>query len=272
MAKKAVVLLIALALVFGVASAAWATAPGPVISNTLGPSTVVAQAAQANWEATGRMGTHNGTVYKEYKLSYNKQQVLLDVDHVSKITVEGPTEYGTKELTPNTDTTLWFNVTNPAGDYKFTIETRDGYIYEATLSWGGPMPLLVITWDLPQPKTVTVNESFVVSTTAAIKSEVVQAGVSEIGRVLYVIEVTKDGSVVTDQDVTGVAEDGQALGYDEAGFFYWGPRTGFTFSTGMYDTDTNNDGTNDCVSTAFTVTFKKPGTYTVTAYAVQLPQ
>ncbi|HHY93370.1 MAG TPA: S-layer homology domain-containing protein [Firmicutes bacterium] len=73
-----------------------------------------------------------------------------------------------------------------------------------------------------------------------------------IDRVLYIVEVT-DG-----QDFQAVALDGQALGHDEAGgFWYWGPSTGFTFNRGT-------------VTTTFNVT-ADPGTYNVKIYAVQLP-
>lgn len=275
MAKRAVILLIALLLVLGVTSVAWAQGLAPsgsaVISN-IGTSTITVQAAPATWVETGRMGTHEGTVYKEFRLvDAAGKDISLAQDNVLSITVKEPGG-ATKTLTPNTDPTLWFNVTKPAGSYEFTITLKDNAVYAATLTWTGPMQLLDITWDLPETFTATVNQSFAVNTTAAISAAVAGAGVTEIGRVLYIIEVTKGGIPVTPADVIAFGppaqQGGQAqqLGYDDTGkFFYWGPRTGFTFSTSMYDQAAN------CVKTTFTVTFKTMGTYVVKAYAVQLP-
>lgn len=43
-----------------------------------------------------------------------------------------------KELTPNTDETLWFSVENPTGKYTFEIKTVDGNLYKPVLDWTQP--------------------------------------------------------------------------------------------------------------------------------------
>jgi len=258
----------ALVLTLAFAGTAMAAPPGTVISNELGGEIEVQEAGSgvltATWVATGRYGTNLGTVYKEFELMYNGQQVPLAQDAVKSITVLEPGAAEPRQLTPDTDDTLWFNVAKKSGEYVFTVVTADDTTYEATLQWT-KMNILKIGWDLPGSKTVNKDEAFQVVSTAELDETLESAGVTEVGRVLYVIEVTKNGTAVGTSDVTVVASDGQELSYDSTGkFFYWGPRTGFTFSTDMY-----KDGK---VTTTFNVTFRNAGTYDVKAYAVQLPR
>jgi len=115
-----------------------------------------------------------------------------------------------------------------------------------------PDKLISLTWDEDSFEkdsdgayVVNVDEtgSFDISVTA--ESDYM------IDKVLFVIEVTGDN------DFTAVAVDGQSLGYDEeGGFWYWGPRNGFTFERGS-------------TTSEFTVT-AEPGTYSVRIYTVQL--
>ena len=87
----------------------------------------------------------------------------------------------------------------------------------------------------------------------------------DIERVLYIVEIKKDGKPATPADVqiSGSTEsEGETypLGYDSAhGFFYWGQPSGFTFPG-----NTPREAT-------FEVTVKNAGTYSVEIYAVQLP-
>lgn len=115
---------------------------------------------------------------------------------------------------------------------------------------------------------VKVDIPFDIITTAELADP---TNFPSVDRVLYIIEVTRDGVVATNVDLQAVAngQDGAGgntvvnvpLGYDAAGgFFFFGDRTnGFTFSSTAQ------------ITTTFTVTIKKPGTYNVKAYAVQLP-
>ena len=92
--------------------------------------------------------------------------------------------------------------------------------------------------------TVNVDEtnSFDISVTASSKYL--------IENVLFIIEV------VGDNNFTAIADDGQELGFDENGFWFWGQKTGFTFAR-------------ETVTTDFKVT-AEPGTYKAKIYAVQL--
>ncbi|MEW5762766.1 MAG: hypothetical protein AB1776_06175 [Bacillota bacterium] len=261
-------LVAALALTLAFAGTALAETPGTVISNELTCAITVEQQLQATWQETGRYGTHDGTVYKEFELrDANNQKISLASSNVNSITVVEPDNVQ-KTLQPDTDNTLWFNVAKSSGDYVFTIVTKDGATYTATLNWT-KMYILEIGWDLPSSATKGVNQDFTITGTAKLNLNL--AGVTEVGRVLYVIEVTRNGQAATSADVTVIgppAQQGgneQPLGYDEDGkFFYWGPRSGFTFSTAMYGQDGK-------VTTPFKVTFKNTGSYNVKAYAVQLP-
>lgn len=89
-----------------------------------------------------------------------------------------------------------------------------------------------------------------------------------IEKVLYIVEIKRNGVPATPDDVTVKGEDLQGpyvgqvqnLGYNaDAKFFYWGPPTGFTFRG------------NETLGAKFHITFKKAGTYQYKIYAVQLP-
>ncbi len=94
-----------------------------------------AEIISATWEPTGAPGINNNKLYTSYKLMAEETQISLDLENVSSITEEKP-DGTTVKLTPDSGTLLWFNVvTKAAGDYKYTIETKAGDIYEATLTW-----------------------------------------------------------------------------------------------------------------------------------------
>lgn len=115
-----------------------------------------------------------------------------------------------------------------------------------------PEELITLTWDADNKfekddngaYTVNVDEtnSFDISVTASSKYL--------IENVLFIIEV------VGDNNFTAIADDGQELGFDENGFWFWGQKTGFTFAR-------------ETVTTDFKVT-AEPGTYKAKIYAVQL--
>lgn len=82
-----------------------------------------------------------------------------------------------------------------------------------------------------------------------------------IDRVLYVVEVTGSQNGFTVQGYDYTLNQWIPLGYDsQGGFYYWGPRQGFSFTDAM--------GT---PTSPFKITFSQPGTYSFKIYAVQLP-
>lgn len=94
--------------------------------------------SEAKLEPTTKIGPHEGKVYEEYELKVGDEVIDLSVGNVRKITVLEPNATEPKELTPNTDSTLWFNVQNETGDYMFTVVDKNGKVYTATLSWTEP--------------------------------------------------------------------------------------------------------------------------------------
>jgi hypothetical protein len=81
---------------------------------------------EATLEATGNIGAHKGKIYKgkiyeEYWLKVDGKIIDLSAGNVKSITVVEPDATEAKELTPNTDSTLWFNVQKLSGDYKYTV-------------------------------------------------------------------------------------------------------------------------------------------------------
>jgi len=116
--------------------------------------------------------------------------------------------------------------------------------------------------------TVTVNENE--EKNAAVKAEFVdnlesfteEGTIKEIGKVLFVMEITDESENFVNEDVlTVIAADEQSLGCecdDANGFWYWGPREGFPFI--------------EEATTEFTYSFKQAGEYSVKIYAVQLTE
>lgn len=86
---------------------------------------------------TGNVGAHASTVNEEFNMTdAANNQVKLDTNDVISITETRP-DGTTIRLTPDSNTTLWFNVQNPAGNYVFDVVSASGAKYEATLNWKG---------------------------------------------------------------------------------------------------------------------------------------
>ncbi|MEG6615170.1 S-layer homology domain-containing protein [Peptococcaceae bacterium 1198_IL3148] len=91
---------------------------------------------EGSWNATGRTGfntvAEKAYVFQEFELLVDGERISLHKDNVKSITSNG------KELTPNTDHTLWFNVLAEAGEREFVVVDNDGVTYKATLDWKAP--------------------------------------------------------------------------------------------------------------------------------------
>lgn len=102
---------------------------------------VIPEPIQGSFKATGNVGIAPdtagdaaGKIYAEYKLVAEGKDISLASDNVEYIKVKvGDGEW--KELTANTDTTLWFNVEAAHGMRSYEIKTKDGKVYTATLNW-----------------------------------------------------------------------------------------------------------------------------------------
>jgi hypothetical protein len=82
-------------------------------------------------------------------------------------------------------------------------------------------------------------------------------GIEQIENVLYVMEIRDNFDEPVDQELFNASAE-QDLGYDEeGGYWYWGLKNGFTLNL-------------EQVSTSFTYSFNKAGTYQVEIFAVQL--
>lgn len=124
-------------------------------------------------------------------------------------------------------------------------------------------PSLTLEWITPPPSAAYVNIPFTVAAKATNTG-------AEIPKVLYIVEIMKNNQPASqaDVDIIGTDQTGTwPLGYDTSvpnrPFFYWGPRNGFTFPAGTTATPAT-------LEAKFTVTFKNPGTYSFTIYAVIL--
>ena len=104
---------------------------------------VVTVGEEATWNATGGVGTHTigetAYIFQEYELKYNGAKVSLHMDEIDSITSNG------KELTPNEDSTLWFNVRIASSERVYVVKTKEnGTIYLAKLDWEGPQNLDIV--------------------------------------------------------------------------------------------------------------------------------
>lgn len=284
MTRKATLFVLAAVLSLALAAPAFAAPPGERISNEL-TSEITATTEEPTITVAALDTTPPVTLTDDFTVSTTRGSVPENTMVRVKVTLTGePTGlaleylevqnstwyplpfdqtnvawYGPEAGFPLADATSQFKVTwKKMGTYTANLEVikvSDNAVLASTSVTVDVRQALTVGWSLPDTVAVTTNQSFQVTTSATKDSELGQAAVE---RVLYVIEVTKDNQVVGSDVVTAVAEGGQALGYDNAGFFYWGPRSGFTF-------------TEASLSTTFTVTIKQDGTYNVKAYAVQLP-
>ncbi len=89
-------------------------------------------------EATDNVGAHDGIVYEEYRLEVNGLPISLAQDKVKSITLQKEGS-SVLTLTPNTDSTLWFNVQRSTGEYTLRVIDNDDVSYEATLDWTAPI-------------------------------------------------------------------------------------------------------------------------------------
>src|SRR5690606_1352195 len=102
---------------------------------------VIPEPIQGSFKATGNVGIAPdtagdaaGKIYAEYKLVAEGKDISLASNNVEYIKVKvGDGEW--KELTANTDTTLWFNVEAVHGVRSYEIKTKDSKVYTATLDW-----------------------------------------------------------------------------------------------------------------------------------------
>ena len=130
--------------------------------------------------------------------------------------------------------------------------------------------MLVMSWDEVTDGTVgdddvlTVsvkeNEEKSAAVTAKLKDSLQceEGEIKEISEVLFIMEIKDNkGNFVGNDVLTATGTDGQSLGYDAEGkFWYWGSRQGFSFK--------------EEATTEFTYSFKQAGKYSVKIYAVQL--
>lgn len=298
------VMAVVLAMTLALAPAVWAAEPGKRISNTLEatlteeakdkPTVTIhddlsEQSIAGLWDVFSVSTTPNG-----YKEEMVRARITIEVESTDDFTLEyldsntntfkplsftdGEAWYGPAGGFPLLDATSIFRVTwHEAGTYTARVSIKGGPGFGEELAStsrtvqvtaGGHA--IRLNWtegdddgDGRIDRTYTVGRAFDVEAQANLDN-----GLTHVDGVLYVVEVTKDGTAATPDDLTITGTGGQALGYQD-GYFYWGPSTGFTFGCVAGPTATNCAG--DGASTTFTVTVQRGGDYSVQAYAVQLP-
>ena len=123
---------------------------GTVESKPVGPvepASEEPEVLEATWNDTGKVGTNTidetAYVFQGFELldSETNAQIALVASNIAKMTVLDPGAEEAKELEvgDDSDPLLWFNVRKAGGDYKYTVETKDGDVYEATLNWTAPV-------------------------------------------------------------------------------------------------------------------------------------
>lgn len=88
-------------------------------------------------KSTGRVKGNDGRIYEEYVLKVDGEVVSLSEDMAERITLDKEGS-APSILIPDSDTTLWFNIQKPSGDYTLTVEYHNGDIYMAILDWTAP--------------------------------------------------------------------------------------------------------------------------------------
>jgi len=102
-----------------------------------------AQAIAGTLKETGKVGGHDGKVYQEYTFEVDGKQISLAKDYVKSITLQKDGADAVN-LTPNTDSTLWFNVQRETGKYTLNVVDKDDRSYEAVIDWVAPFQVAAI--------------------------------------------------------------------------------------------------------------------------------
>lgn len=168
------------------------------------------------------------------------------------------------------------NITIEGGKFKFKEDPTEYLVFGKVAAYEDPYynvvnltdKAMVLSWNQANPGTIDENKLTIqtqkdvkntVIVDAKINDEFSGGQIAKIKNVLFIMKIEdKEGSVVDNEKLEVVAGDGQALGFNkDGGFWYWGPiNEGFTF-------------TGDA-STEFTYTFNADGEYKVEIFAVQL--
>jgi hypothetical protein len=101
--------------------------------------------ATATWKDTGIVGTNTidgkAYVFQGFELlDAEGKRIDLVADNIAEMTVLEPGASEPKKLTvgDDSDPLLWFNVQKDSGEYKYTVVTKAGVTYVATLNWTAP--------------------------------------------------------------------------------------------------------------------------------------
>jgi hypothetical protein len=112
-----------------------------LVSDDLGPEP---RAATVSLVGDVEITTDQYFIIQSYELlDESNKRIELDASRVTKVTVLNPGASKATELSvqENSDELLWFDVRKPSGNYKYTVETKDGDIYVATLKWTAPQSI-----------------------------------------------------------------------------------------------------------------------------------
>jgi hypothetical protein len=100
---------------------------------------------EAEWKDTGKVGTNTidgkAYVFQGFELlDAEGKRIDLVANNIESMTVLEPGASEPKTLTvgDDSDPLLWFNVQKATGDYKYTVVTKAGVTYVATLNWTAP--------------------------------------------------------------------------------------------------------------------------------------
>ncbi|MGI6577166.1 MAG: Ig-like domain-containing protein [Eubacteriales bacterium] len=111
---------------------------------------------EARWNAVGvGVNTIEGKdyIFQGFELlDAEGNQIPLVADNIETMTVLGPGDTGPRELTvgDDSDPLLWFNVLKAAGEYRYTVVTKEGLTYFATLNWTEPREVAATPGGVPQ--------------------------------------------------------------------------------------------------------------------------
>jgi hypothetical protein len=106
---------------------------------------------EAEWKDTGKVGTNTidgkAYVFQGFELlDAEGKRIDLVANNIESMTVLEPGASEPKTLTvgDDSDPLLWFNVQKATGDYKYTVVTKAGVTYVATLNWTAPVTVDVV--------------------------------------------------------------------------------------------------------------------------------
>jgi len=85
------------------------------------------------FSSSGEIRADEGTVYEEYRLTYEGTEISLEAGNITGVTVVKDGGAAT-ELVPDAEPGLWLDIQEAPGEYVYTVTDKNSQVYKASLT------------------------------------------------------------------------------------------------------------------------------------------